>query len=198
MNELTKSTPYSHFKIGSPVLLKENATAKRRNVQEDWPEKRRVPVERSFAQILGVSFGLLLTFDGFPETTDSTLLFLKKSAAGSSLLWGTISSTRNCNVFTPELILNQYSKVILNPIPNLKFLEVLVDSHEMTPSIPTEKMEKLKTRCKEAIPKPLVRTPGKLTGQISSTAVAVLPPHFYITHYIKIQGILWKISFDRN
>lgn len=32
MNELTKSTPYSHFKIGSPVLIKENAIAKRRNV----------------------------------------------------------------------------------------------------------------------------------------------------------------------
>ena len=78
MNELTKSTPYSHFKIGSPVLLKENATAKRRNVQEDWPEKRRVPVERSFAQILGVSFGLLLTLMVFPKLLIAPFYLLKK------------------------------------------------------------------------------------------------------------------------
>ena len=71
-------------------------------------------------------------------------------------------------------------KSYLEPTPTLEFLGVIVDSGEMTLSLPKEKLLKVQNHCEEIpeIGKVTVRELSNLTGRLLSTAIAVLPaPH---------------------
>ena len=67
----------------------------------------------------------------------------------------------------------------MDPTSTLEFLGVLVDSQNMTLTLPQQKVAKIKTQCKELSEKSLVtvRELRKLIGPLSSTAVAALPAH---------------------
>ena len=78
-------------------------------------------------------------------------------------------------------------KSTLDPTSTLEFLGVLVDSEKMTLSLLQEKVEKIKTQCKEL---------SKLIGWLSSTAVATFPaplPYRTLIHQ-KIQEMISKSS----
>ena len=71
-------------------------------------------------------------------------------------------------------------KSYLEPTPTLEFLGVIVDSGEMTLSLPKEKLLKVQNHCEEIpeIGKVTVRELSNLIGRLLSTAIAVLPaPH---------------------
>ena len=65
----------------------------------------------------------------------------------------------------------------LEPTSTLEFLGVIVDSGEMTLTLPKEKLLKVQNRCQEILEneKVTVRELSKLIRRLSSTAIAVLP-----------------------
>ena len=65
----------------------------------------------------------------------------------------------------------------IEPTSTLEFLGVIVDSGEMTLTLPKEKLLKVQNRCQEILEneKVTVRELSKLIRRLSSTAIAVLP-----------------------
>ena len=68
-------------------------------------------------------------------------------------------------------------KSYLEPTSTLEFLGLIVDSGEMTLSLPMEKLLKVQIPCQETLEKEkvIVRELSKLTGRLSCTAIEVPP-----------------------
>ena len=77
-------------------------------------------------------------------------------------------------------------KFYKKPTSTLEFLGVIVDSGEITLSLPKEKLLKVRTHYQEMLEKGkvTVRELIKLIGRLSSTAIAVLPAPL---HYLHLQ-----------
>ena len=75
-------------------------------------------------------------------------------------------------------------KSYLEPTPTLEFLGVIVDSGEMTLTLPKEKLLKVQNHCQEILEKEkvTVRKRSKPIGRLSSTAIAVLPTPLHYRH----------------
>ena len=75
-------------------------------------------------------------------------------------------------------------KSYLEPTLTSEFLEVIVDSGEITLSLPKEKLLKVQNHCQEILEKRkvTVRELSKLIGRLSSTAVAVYPVTLHYRH----------------
>ena len=74
----------------------------------------------------------------------------------------------------------------IEPTSTLEFLGVIVDSGEMTLTLPKEKLLKVQNRCQEILEneKVTVRELSKLIRRLSSTAIADLPA---LLHYLHLQ-----------
>ena len=84
----------------------------------------------------------------------------------------------------------------------LKFSRVIVDSGEMTLSLPKEKRLKIQNHCQEILEngKVTVRKLSKLIGMLSSTAIAVLPEPLHYGHlqHQQIQKLICHKSFEEK
>ena len=85
-------------------------------------------------------------------------------------------------------------KSYLEPTPTLEFLGVIVDSGEMTLSLPKEKLLKVQNHCQEILEKEkvTVRELRRLIGRLLSTAIVVLsaPLHFRHLQHQQIQKLI--------
>ena len=92
---------------------------------------------------------------------------------------------------------------IVEPTSTLEFFVVIVNSGEMTLSLPKEKLLKVQENHFQEIlekGKVTVRELNKLTGRLSSTAMAVLPAplhHHHLQHQ-QIQKLICHNSFEEN
>ena len=110
------------------------------------------PVTRIFMSNLRTFFGA----KSFPQINESSYIFTMEALyknckiSRQYALDGRFSrGTTNCSGYVDtsasELeAFNQHSKSIFNAIPTLEFLAVLVDSQNMTLSLPQEKVKKTK------------------------------------------------------
>ena len=75
-------------------------------------------------------------------------------------------------------------KSYLEPTSTLEFLGVIVDSGEMTLSLPKENLLKVQNHCQEILEKwkVTVRELNKLFGRLSSIAIAFLPVSIHYRH----------------
>ena len=93
-------------------------------------------------------------------------------------------------------------KSYLEPTSTLEFLGVIVDSGEMTLSLPKEKLLKVQNHCQEILEngKVTVRELSKLIGRLSSTAIAVLPAPLHYRHlqHQQIQKLICHNSFEEK
>ena len=92
---------------------------------------------------------------------------------------------RNTDIHTSTLrVFDQYQKVLPRANIDLEFLRVIVDSGEMTLNLPKEKLLKVQNHFQEILEKGkvTVRELNKLTGRLSSTAMAVLPAPLHDHH----------------
>ena len=93
-------------------------------------------------------------------------------------------------------------KSYLEPTSTLEFLGVIVDSGEMTLSLPKEKLLKVQNHCQEILEngKVTVRELSKLIGRLSSTAIAVLPAPLHYRHlqHQQIQKLISHNSFEEK
>ena len=93
-------------------------------------------------------------------------------------------------------------KSYLEQTSTLEFLEVIVDSGEMTLSLPEEKLPKVQYHCQEILEKGkvTVRELSKLIGRLSSTAIAVFPTtlqHPNLQHP-QMQKLICHNSFEEK
>ena len=90
----------------------------------------------------------------------------------------------------------------IEPTSTLEFLGVIVDSGEMTLTLPKEKLLKVQNRCQEILEneKVTVRELSKLIRRLSSTAIAVLPapPHYRHLQHQQIQKLIFHNSFEEK
>ena len=97
-------------------------------------------------------------------------------------------------------ILITIQKSILNPTSTLEFLGVVVNSQDMTLSLPTEKILKIQQQCKEILSLKLtsIRALSKLSGRLASKATAILPAtlQYKALQHNQIQGMLSKNSLE--
>ena len=92
---------------------------------------------------------------------------------------------RNTDIHTSTLrVFDQYQKVLPRANIDFEFLRVIVDSGEMTLNLPKEKLLKVQNHFQEILEKGkvTVRELNKLTGRLSSTAMAVLPAPLHDHH----------------
>ena len=79
---------------------------------------------------------------------------------------------------------------------------MIVDSGQMTLSLPKEKLVKVQNHCQEILEKGkvTVRELSKLTARLSRTAIAVLPAPLHYRHlqYQQIQKLICHNSFDQK
>ena len=94
------------------------------------------------------------------------------------------------------------TKSCLEPTSTLEFLGGIVDSREMTLSLPKEKLLKVQYHCQEILEKGKVTDRGlsKLIGRLSSTAVVVLaaPLHYCHLQHKQIQKLICNNSFEEK
>ena len=90
----------------------------------------------------------------------------------------------------------------IEPTSTLQFLGVIVDSGEMTLTLPKEKLLKVQNHCQEILEneKVTVRELSKLTGRLSSTAIGVLPAPLHYPHHQhqQIQILIFHNSFEEK
>ena len=94
------------------------------------------------------------------------------------------------------------TKSYLEPTSTLEFLGGIVDSGEMTLSLPKEKLLKVQYHCQEILEKGKVtdRELRKLIGRLSSTAVVVLaaPLHYCHLQHKQTQKLICNNSFEEK
>ena len=105
------------------------------------------------------------------------IIYLDMLVMASSL--GDLLMARDALIFILQHLgfLINIKKSYLELTSTLEFLGVIVDSGKITLNHPKEKLLKVQNHCQEILEKRKVTGRGlsKLTGRLSSTAIAVLP-----------------------
>ena len=73
-------------------------------------------------------------------------------------------------------------KSVLHPAKRIEFLGMVIDSVEMTVSLPEEKVESISKRCQDMFPMQdmSIKDLSKLRGTLSSRTLAILPALLYM------------------
>ena len=87
------------------------------------------------------------------------------------------------------LLATTFYATVFIPVQKIEFLGVMIDSLEMTLSLPQEKVNKIVTQCQEILStqKVSLRDLTLLIGRLSSTAQAVLPATIQFRYLQQIQ-----------
>ena len=121
------------------------------------------------------------------------LIYLGDMLLMSSSLWDLLMA-RDTLIFIFQHLgfLINFKKFYLEATLTLKFIWVIVDSRELTLSLPEKKLLKVQNHCQEILRKEkvTVRELSKLTGRLSSTAL----------HYrdLQIQELICHNVFDEK
>ena len=109
------------------------------------------------------------------ETLYKNCSISRRYAPDGSLLRGTTNCFGYINISASELgVFNQNSKDDIGFDNDFGVSRRLVDWHNMTLSLPQEKVEKIKTLCRDLQSLVTVSELSKLIGQLSSTAVVTV------------------------
>ena len=81
-------------------------------------------------------------------------------------------------------------KSVLHPTQRIEFLRMIIDSVEMTVTLPQEKVESISKRYQDILPmqEVSIKDLAKLLGTLSSTALLILPAPLYM-RYLQRQQI---------
>ena len=217
MKKLNNSIPYGHLKMEGLFLSKKNAIARRLNMQDKLkkrkfrstmsqkvPEICDIPMERISIQISVLMFRSAFSSSNIYKINEKTLHqdsnSRRRYAFDGIHPKGAFNGLGYSNTLTAEFgFRNQHSKVSTEPKSTLEFLGIVVNSQDMTLSLPKKKTLKIQEHCKEVLNQTLTSV-TTLIDRLACTVVAILPEPLQQTAFQRNQpqGMLSKNSLKEK
>ena len=120
------------------------------------------------------------------------IVYLENFLILGEALEETILKQGYCGLPVTESRFCHKPKEIIHPTQKIAFLGIIIDSVEMTMSLPREKVQSIFKRCLDILSKQVsIKDLGKLLGAFSSTALAILPALLYMRF---LEELNWWIS----